>query len=392
MTESPFEPATSTVQKAQIEEWLRQADKHIRAGRYLVADEELQKVFAIEPENEVALSYHDRIQFFIKQLSQRVGMNVTLAEQIRAYNARVAERKKNQLSSYLVKGQRALEDGFLKRASDYVKRALALDPKNSYATALRDRVAELEKSGGKNRSENEAHFKFRSVLLETWRSGSPSPEQLNVLSNLQTQLAITEGTRLALEREARNALYKESLQEIWNTGGISAFSTEAIEQLRQRYRISVVDHSLIEGEMLREVRKRKIKGTVLVVDEDEPTLLGIASGLRAHSFAIAAANSVEEAMTTVKRVFPDVVLSEVMFRGAPSGYDLFQFIRKLADGRAIPFLFMTPTPDRTTSIISKRLGVDDIITKPIDFEMLVASITGKLLRAQGIPRAGRIQG
>ncbi|HZY10825.1 MAG TPA: hypothetical protein VFF29_06690, partial [Bacteroidota bacterium] len=46
----------------------------------------------------------------------------------------------------------------------------------------------------------------------------------------------------------------------------------------------------------------------------------------------------------------------------------------------VPFLFMTSTMDRTTLVISKRLGVDDFLTKPLDYELLFATMTGKLLR------------
>ena len=67
-------PSIDGIQRMQIEDWLRQADKFIRSGRYLAADEVLQKIFAIDPENEVAESYQNRIQFLIKQLSHRVGL------------------------------------------------------------------------------------------------------------------------------------------------------------------------------------------------------------------------------------------------------------------------------------------------------------------------------
>src|ERR1041385_6267021 len=116
MSEQSSAPSAAHGQKMQIEEWLRQADRHIRAARYIAADEALQKVFEVDPTNEVAEAYHGRIPFFIKQVSQRVGMNVELQAEIRKYNELVARRKVNEVQSYLVKGQKALEEGQLKKA------------------------------------------------------------------------------------------------------------------------------------------------------------------------------------------------------------------------------------------------------------------------------------
>jgi CheY-like chemotaxis protein len=380
MSEQSSAPSAAHGQKMQIEEWLRQADRHIRAARYIAADEALQKVFEVDPTNEVAEAYHGRIQFFIKQVSQRVGMNVELQAEIRKYNELVARRKVNEVQSYLVKGQKALEEGQLKKASDYVKKALAFNPDNAYAHALKRRIEELQKSGIPEKNSSESVAKLRTVVLETWRDGAPPVAQQNIIKKMQEELGITIGTRLALEREVRNSLYKDALREIWNTGGLSAFTSTTIDELRHKFAISMVDHSFVEGALLKEVRKNKVKATILVLDEDEGNLLEIAKQLRLNSYAVVAAGNIEEALRTVKTITPDVILSEVNFSAGPLGFEFFEFIRSVLGNHASPFFFMTKSLDRTTAIIGKRLGVDDFITKPIDFEMLIASITGKLQR------------
>ncbi len=380
MNDKSATPSVDGIQKMQIEEWLRQADKHIRAGRYFVADEELQKVFTVDPDNDIASSYEDRIQFLIKQLSQRVGMNVELSVQIRKYNEIIAERKVNRINSFLVKAQRAIEEGFLKKASDAVRRALALDPQNVYALALRQRIGELQRDAAKNPALSEAELKFRALLTEMWKYGNPTEAQKSIIMNTQQQLKIGEANRLVLERQIKNAFYKEALHGIWNTGGISAFTTAMVEQLRGKYSVSIVDHSAIEAALLKEVRKNKVKATILVVDEDETLLLDIAHHLRTQSYAVVAAATIEEALTVIKDIVPDIILSEINFNKGPLGFELFQFIRSSQTGRTTPFLFMTPSLDKTTAIIGKRLGVDEFIAKPVDYEMLTATIMGKMLR------------
>ncbi len=380
-------PSVTHIQKMQIEEWLRLADRHIKAGRYIAADELLQKVFNTDPSNELAESYQDRIQFFIKQLSQRVGMNVELQAEIRRYNDIVINRKSNQIQSYLVNGQKALEDGYFKKASDYTRKALVLDPGNSYAHALKHRIEELEQHAQRAKGNVESEQKFRVVLHETWRNGIPTESQINVLTKLQQQLKLSDGVRLTLERETRNTFYKNALLEIWNTGGISAFTLATVDELRKKFSISSIDHSIIESELLKEVRKNKIKGSVLLVNEQDNTLVEMAQQLRLHSFAVTAAGTIEEAVKTLKTHVPDIIISEVNFGGKPLGFELFEYIRSEQKTQHIPFFFTTEHLDRTTHIIGKRLGVDDFIVKPIDYELFFATLSGKVNQKAGAARS-----
>jgi len=45
---------------------------------------------------------------------------------------------------------------------------------------------------------------------------------------------------------------------------------------------------------------------------------------------------------------------------------------------AIPFVFLTALGDRDSELTGRRLGADDYLTKPIDFEMLNAVIQNRL--------------
>jgi len=130
---------------------------------------------------------------------------------------------------------------------------------------------------------------------------------------------------------------------------------------------------------LNQVRKNRVRGTVLIVDPDAALLKELTYKLRLSSYAIITAINVEEALESMKLVRPTFVLSEVEFPGSVSGFDLFQAIRLTSEGRNIPVFFVTANPDRTTQIIGKRLGVDEFFTKPLDYELLLATFSGKLL-------------
>jgi CheY-like chemotaxis protein len=380
MAENSKEPSLDGIQKSQIEDWLRATDKRIREGRYLAADELLQKVFAIQPHNEVAHSYQDRIQFLIKQLSQRVGIAKDIHSEIRKYSDLIRERRSHRVSTLLVNAQKLLEDGFFKKANDNATRVLSLDPENIYAKALLARLTELQQKAGGASLNTENEYKFCSILRESWHHGQPSEAQEQILAKMQKQLGIADGRRIGLERDIKNILYKDELRAIWMTGGLSAFTPSLVDSLREKFAVSHMDHSFIESSLIKELRKNRIKGTVLVADGDENALLEITHELRSNFYAIISAESADEALMSLKTVRPNIILSEVNFPAGRAGFDLFEFIRSSAATWQIPFMFMTRELDRMTLQIGKRLGVDEFFTKPLDYELLIATIDGKLRR------------
>jgi CheY-like chemotaxis protein len=363
--------------KKQIEEMLKQADIHIRAGRYIAADELLQKVFAVQPANEAARTQQARIQFHTKQLSQRVGLEHDLYNEIVKYREIITKRNANHVNLLLSSAQQFLEQGSFKKASDQAKKAMALDPENVFAKALLQRLAEL---GAKGDETTSRELKFSSLLRELWRGGEPSKSQREVIAKLQQELKIPESRRNDMEREVRNTLYKDELHRIWLTGGLSAFTTKSVDELHKKYKIPRVDHSVIEAKLLSEVRKNRIRGNVLVVDSNEDNLLEISSRLRENYFAVISAGTMNEAMESIKAIHPDIIISEMKFEGALNGFDFYEFIRTTPSTKQIPFIFMSESIEKSTMIISKRLGVDEFITKPIDYEFLLAVISGKLFR------------
>jgi DNA-binding NarL/FixJ family response regulator len=52
----------------------------------------------------------------------------------------------------------------------------------------------------------------------------------------------------------------------------------------------------------------------------------------------------------------------------------------------MPFVFLTALCDRETELMAWRLGADDYVTKPVDFEVLGALIEARLRR---VPRVER---
>ena len=49
----------------------------------------------------------------------------------------------------------------------------------------------------------------------------------------------------------------------------------------------------------------------------------------------------------------------------------------------MPFVFLTALDDRANELAGRRLGADDYLTKPVDFELLGVVVNTRLRRAEG---------
>ncbi len=128
-----------------------------------------------------------------------------------------------------------------------------------------------------------------------------------------------------------------------------------------------------------QARRRKSE-LVLVVDQDELLLASLCGALHHYGFEVISAASYEEAIEALSLIAPDVVISEVNFETGPRGFDLYHWLKTHLNGKDIPFLFLAARIDRETLIAGKRFGVDDFILKPVDDEVITASVVNCLAR------------
>lgn len=108
--------------------------------------------------------------------------------------------------------------------------------------------------------------------------------------------------------------------------------------------------------MLQEIKSAKI----LVVDDD----IGVRESLRMilkGEYRVFAAESVEEAITRLAEIKPDVILLDVRMPKA-SGLDFLQWIR--STDSSIPIIVITAFPSSQTTITAFRNGAFDYIIKP----------------------------
>jgi DNA-binding response OmpR family regulator len=119
---------------------------------------------------------------------------------------------------------------------------------------------------------------------------------------------------------------------------------------------------------------------ILCIDDDRETAGLIGEELVERGFSVTLAHSGQAGLTAILRDKPDLVLSDVTMPGM-SGFDVLEQLLAQGPGfRDMPFIFLTALTDRDNELRGRRLGADDYVTKPIDFDILCTIIEARLAR------------
>ncbi len=117
---------------------------------------------------------------------------------------------------------------------------------------------------------------------------------------------------------------------------------------------------------------------ILCVEDDPDTAALIAEDLQERGYSVTIALSGQAGLAAILKSNPDLVLCDVTMPGM-TGFELLERVTALPSKvGAVPFVFLTALVDRDTELRGRRLGADDYVTKPIDFEMLSTIIEARL--------------
>jgi two-component system OmpR family response regulator len=135
-------------------------------------------------------------------------------------------------------------------------------------------------------------------------------------------------------------------------------------------------------------RETRSDATVLVVDDDEFIRDLTSSALRIAGFATTTSSSGLDALASIERQSPDLVVLDV---GLP-GVDGFEVCRRLrAAGDQTPVVFLTARDADEDKISGFTKGGDDYLTKPFSLEELVARVRAVLRRTGPQAPASRLR-
>jgi DNA-binding NarL/FixJ family response regulator len=119
---------------------------------------------------------------------------------------------------------------------------------------------------------------------------------------------------------------------------------------------------------------------ILCVEDDKETASLLVEALTDLGYTVDWVDDGEQGLAAILSHRPDLVICDVRMPRM-SGFELLE--RVVAAGPPvadIPFVFLTALGDRDSELAGRRLGADDYLTKPVDFEMLGVVIEHRLQR------------
>jgi DNA-binding response OmpR family regulator len=117
---------------------------------------------------------------------------------------------------------------------------------------------------------------------------------------------------------------------------------------------------------------------ILVVEDEAKIRSLLVEELTDEGYHLASAENGEEGLEKFASYRPDLILCDVSMPKM-GGFELLKCFRDQHPNLAqTPFIFLTAFGDRGAQIEARKLGVDDFLTKPVDFELLMAAIRNHL--------------
>lgn len=128
------------------------------------------------------------------------------------------------------------------------------------------------------------------------------------------------------------------------------------------------------------LRRRAVtmKRRILLVEDDRHLSRVLSDNLAFCGFEVEPVEDGKTALARYRAFCPDLVLLDVMLPDR-SGFDLCGLIRQ---GGRTPIIMLTARDQKSDKLQGLQLGADDYITKPFDFDELLARIVAVLRRAR----------
>jgi DNA-binding NarL/FixJ family response regulator len=137
--------------------------------------------------------------------------------------------------------------------------------------------------------------------------------------------------------------------------------------------LAVMDFPFAQRSPMVEARKK-----ILCIEDDRELAGLIAEELADRGFEAVVAYDGHEGFVAILKHGPHLVLCDINMP-IMSGFEVLERLIDIAPrfGR-VPFVFLTAMTDRESELRGRRLGADDYVTKPIDFEVLHTIINARL--------------
>jgi len=116
-----------------------------------------------------------------------------------------------------------------------------------------------------------------------------------------------------------------------------------------------------------------VKGNILIVDDTPANLRLLSNMLTEQGYKVRAVVNGQMALTTTRAVPPDLILLDINMPGM-NGYEVCQQLKADDATRAIPIIFISALDEVQDKVKAFTVGGVDYITKPFQFEEVLARV------------------
>ncbi len=117
--------------------------------------------------------------------------------------------------------------------------------------------------------------------------------------------------------------------------------------------------------------------TILVVDDNDLNRDLLSRRLARKGFEVALAEDAFKALEWLEENRCDLILLDIMMPGM-SGVEMLRILRETRDGTELPVIMATAKDTREDIVGALREGANDYVTKPLDFQVVLARVRTQL--------------
>jgi two-component system KDP operon response regulator KdpE len=121
--------------------------------------------------------------------------------------------------------------------------------------------------------------------------------------------------------------------------------------------------------------------TILVIDDDQPTVQYISNALSKEGFRVTAAADGQDGLRQMYHGQPDLIILDINMPRM-DGWTACERIREVSN---VPIIMLTAEHDPDEIIKGLDMGADDYILKPFEMGVLLARVRANLRRASAEP-------
>ncbi len=119
---------------------------------------------------------------------------------------------------------------------------------------------------------------------------------------------------------------------------------------------------------------------ILCIEDNREAASLITEELAERGYEVSLARDGQEGFAAILKNPPDLVLCDITMP-VMNGFELLERLINIAPRfENMPFVFLTALSDRDNEIKGRKLGADDYVTKPVDFDILDTIIKARLAK------------